>query len=307
MMKRPLTLQHTKSIPGIPGTASAIAIIGLGNWGTSLAAGLSAAGIPICEVILRRIPSRKRSGLRRTTLDRAALDAPVLWLCVPDGAIATVAASLVERRRELGRGLDGQIVLHSSGVLTVEALARASEAGAQVGSVHPLMTFPTRRPVSLAGVPFAVESSPGLRRKLFALVRLLGGEPFRIDSPNKILYHAAAMLASPLLLSALVAAQQTAMLAGLSAKQAARLLSPLAASTLHNFVAGGPVASFSGPIARGDTATIQLHLRALAKHPILAGAYRALALNAIKHLPARGREEMVRAIAAASRVQSADG
>ena len=297
-MKAPLTSRRTPTGSTRNSSLPRITVIGLGNWGMSLAATLLAAGLPLSEIVVKRLPARRSRGWNLTTVDRALLDATVLWICVPDGAIAEVATRLVARRRELGLRLDGQIVLHSSGVLTVESLKAASDAGAQVASVHPLMTFPTRKPVPLAGTPFAVESSDALRRRLFALVRRLDGVPFRIDSCNKILYHAAATLASPLLLSGLVAAQRAAMLAGLSAKQATRILAPIAASTVQNFNMRGAGESFSGPIARGDIATIQLHLQALAAHPILFDVYRSLSRNALEHLPSRKRDELCRALAA---------
>lgn len=304
-MNAPHTSRRPRSIPGAGSSSASVTVIGLGNWGTSLVAGLSAAGIRVDEVVVPSMTARKPRGLSftMTTLDTASLSAPVLWLAVPDGAIAQVATAIVERCRKLGRTLEDKILIHSSGALTIEALAAAANAGAQVAGVAPLMTFPTRRPVALAGVPFAVESAPLLRRKLFALVRGLGGEPFRIDSPSKILYHAAAVMASPLLLSGLVAAQQTAMLAGLSAVQARRLLAPMAASTIQNFLTQGSARSFSGPMARGDIATMELHLRALSRHPILIQVYRSLAWNALEYLPARRRDEMVRMLAATARTR----
>jgi predicted short-subunit dehydrogenase-like oxidoreductase (DUF2520 family) len=145
-------------------------------------------------------------------------------------------------------------------------------------------------------VPFAVEAPPSLSRPLFALVRTLGGAPFRIHSQSKALYHAAATMASPLLLSAMVAAQQTALHAGMSKDQAARLLAPMAARTISNFLARGPSRSFSGPIARGDAGTIELHLQALSKHPILADTYRALVLNAVEYLPSNNKPEIRRKV-----------
>jgi predicted short-subunit dehydrogenase-like oxidoreductase (DUF2520 family) len=278
-------------------TVSSISVIGMGNWGTSLVAALKSAGIPPREVVLRKRSSRKRPESNITTLDRAALDAQLIWLCVPDRMIAEIAARLVLRRKQQGFGLKGQILAHSSGVLSVDALAAAQSAGARVASIHPLMTFPTRKPASLAQVPFSVEATPSLSRTLFALVRALGGTPFRVPSQNKALYHAAATMASPLLLSALVAAQQTAVLAGLSREQAAKLLAPMAARTIANFLAKGPSRSFSGPIARGDAETIELHLRALSKHPILADTYRTLALNAVEYLPSSKKRDIFRKLA----------
>jgi predicted short-subunit dehydrogenase-like oxidoreductase (DUF2520 family) len=286
----------------VPGPASAkavnsVAVVGMGNWGTSLVAALTSAGIPPREVVVRKRPNRMRPGAKVTTLDHATLDAELIWLCVPDRMIEEIAALVVLRRKQQGLGLKGQILVHSSGVLLVDALAAAQSAGARVGSIHPLMTFPTRKPVALANVPFSVEANPSLSRLLFALVRDLGGTPFRISSQSKALYHAAATMASPLLLSAVVAAQRTAVLAGLSSDQAAKFLGPMAARTIANFLAKGPSRSFSGPIARGDAETIELHLRALSEHPILADAYRALTLNAVEYLPSSKKADILRKLA----------
>jgi predicted short-subunit dehydrogenase-like oxidoreductase (DUF2520 family) len=281
--------------------APSVTVIGLGNWGSSLVAGLSSAGIRIGEVIVRSKPARSPRGLTLTTLDNASLEAPLFWICVPDRDIAEASAALTARLAWLGRSLEGRVVIHSSGALSIDVLHAAEAAGAQVASVAPVMTFPTRRLVPLTGVPFAVESSAALRPKLFALVRKLGGTPFRIDSQNKVLYHASAVMASPLLLSGLVAAQQTAILAGLSPAAARGLLAPMAAATIRNFVSRGSANSFSGPIARGDIATVELHLRALQGHPILVQTYRSLALNALEYLPSRKREEIARILNRAAR------
>lgn len=259
-----------------------VCIVGLGNWGTSLAMGLSAAGIPIREVVVRK--KLRRSWLPTVIWSEAALDAKVLWLCVPDSVIAQTAAEIVERRP----GLKGQIVVHSSGALTVKALEAARKAGAQVASVHPAMTFPSREVVSLRGVLFGVEASEaGTIRILRALVRKLGGKPFALDSRKKALYHAAGTLASPLLVSVLTAAMETAQLAGLDEKTAHQWVRTLATKTASNVFERGAGKSFSGPFARGDAETIHLHLQALLPHPILAELYRALARHAMETLPVR--------------------
>ncbi|MBV8630177.1 MAG: DUF2520 domain-containing protein [Silvibacterium sp.] len=260
-----------------------VSIIGMGNWGSSLAAALAHAGTPACEIILRR----KR--LKAITWDKAALDARILWLCVPDSSISHVAAQIALRRP----GLHGKVVVHSSGALTVDALDPARRAGAAVASVHPAMTFPTRNPVPLEGVLFGIEApEPAARRTLDKLVRHLGGLAFNITSKNKALYHAAGTLASPLLVSELTAAIATARLAGLDRRNALRWVESLATATSRNVFNRGPARSFSGPFARGDASTIELHLRALHAHPILAGLYRSLAVYALESLPAKNRREL---------------
>jgi predicted short-subunit dehydrogenase-like oxidoreductase (DUF2520 family) len=276
-----------------------VSIIGPGNWGTSLARALRANGVPLHEVILGTASRRSAAGYRKRArpvvlLDRAQLEADVLWLCVPDAAIAQVTGRLVRRVAARGSTLKGQIVVHSSGALGVSALRTAADAGASVGSVHPVMSFPTRTPVPLQGVPFGIEADAASRRVLNAIVRQIGGRPFAINASSKALYHAVGVLSSPLLVSHLVAAQQAAQLAGFSRSQARRLIEPIARATLDNVFLRGARKSFSGPIARGDVDTIRLHLQVLEPHPMLAGVYRSLALYALDALPTPGKKRVRR-------------
>ncbi len=269
-----------------------VSIIGPGNWGSSLAHALQVAGVSLHEVI---VPAASRArALPVVTLDRAQLDADVLWLCVPDAAIAQVTRRLVQRVAARGSTLKGQIVVHSSGALSGQVLRAAAHAGASVASVHPVMSFPTRIPVSLQGVPFGIEADAASRRILNTIVRQIGGRPFAIHASSKALYHVVGVLSSPLLVSHLAAAQQAAALAGFSPRQARRLIEPIARATLDNVFRRGAGKSFSGPIARGDVDTIRLHLQALKPHPMLAGVYRSLALFALDALPTVGRNKVRR-------------
>ena len=265
-----------------------VAVIGPGNWGTSLADAIRRSPWNLHEVIVRHQPDA-RTKLPLHAWPNAALDAEILWLCVPDDAIESTCAQLLHHRPSLR----GQIVAHSSGARTTSALEAARLAGARTAAVHPVMTFPTRRIVPLKNVLFGVESeSPAVRTRLRQLVTALGGEPFPISAKSKVLYHAAGTLASPLLISALAAAQQTARLAGLPPAIAAKMTAVLAQASLANFRTQGPANSFSGPLARGDAGTIRLHLEALHEHPVLAEAYRALASHALQALPVRERESI---------------
>ncbi len=250
-----------------------VAVIGLGNWGSSLAAALDAA-----LLLTERVHARRRS--------RARLDARVLWLSVPDDAIQKTAEWLVAQRTDLR----GQVVVHSSGALDRGVLAVAESAGAQTGSVHPMMSFPTRRIVPLKGIRFAVEAAHAATRKeLFALAKSLGGEPFAIDSRAKAMYHAGAMFGSPLLVATLAAGVRVLEHAGVAEKDALALLGPMAVATVANVQKQGLARSFSGPLARGDAATIKLHRKALARHPLEAHVYASLARFAAKDLVSADR------------------
>jgi predicted short-subunit dehydrogenase-like oxidoreductase (DUF2520 family) len=267
-----------------------ICVIGAGNWGSSLAAGVAGSEISLVEVVGRKASSRRFGKLTVTSFRKAAFDAEVLWICVPDGEIAEAAAAIAARRG----GLRGQVVLHSSGALTITVLESVKRAGALVGGVAPVFSFATREPVALAGLLFAVESAVGLSRKLAAIVRKLGGRPFGISAEKKVLYHAAATMASPLLVSALDGAVRTAGLAGLSAEDAKAVVEVLAEVTLRNYFEKGSERSFSGAFARGDVGTVELHLRELLAHPTLSDVYRALAANAVESLPVRNALEFRR-------------
>jgi predicted short-subunit dehydrogenase-like oxidoreductase (DUF2520 family) len=249
-----------------------VTIIGLGNWGSSLAHALTEANVPLHPV-------------------STPLLADIFWLCVPDAAIAEATGRLVKAH---GAKLKGRIVVHSSGARNVEVLKTATAAGAAGASVHPLMSFPTRKPVSLRGVPFGIEADPATRRTLNALIRRVGGEPFAVNGETKALYHAVGVLSSPLLVSHLVAAQQTAALAGFSPRQVRKLMEPIVRATIDNVFRRGAEKSFSGPIARGDGQTIRLHLQALEPHPMLAAVYRSLALYALAALPGTAKVQLKR-------------
>jgi predicted short-subunit dehydrogenase-like oxidoreductase (DUF2520 family) len=250
------------------------AVIGLGNWGSSLAAALDAAGL-----LVERVHARRRSS-------RVRLDARVLWLCVPDDAIESTAEWLVAERGDLS----GQVVLHSSGALDRGVLAVAERAGARTGSIHPMMSFPTRRKVPLKGTRFGVEAAEAATRKeLFALVRRLGGRPFAVTGTGKAMYHAGAMFGSPFLVATLAAGVRAMGEAGIAEREALALLGPMAASTVANVQKQGLARSFSGPLARGDAATVKLHRKALAGHPLVAHVYDSLARMAVKDLPSADR------------------
>src|SRR6185312_6297745 len=118
----------------------------------------------------------------------ARLDARLIWICVPDAAIAEVVEKIAARAQRLRgeHGLRGRIVVHSSGALSADVLEPARRAGAKIASVHPVMSFPTRRVVSLAGVMFGVEArEAAVGRELFALARRLGGVPFAVKPEGK--------------------------------------------------------------------------------------------------------------------------
>jgi predicted short-subunit dehydrogenase-like oxidoreductase (DUF2520 family) len=271
-----------------------IAIIGAGNIASGLAASLRSAGYAIDEIVSRpRSSSLQRArklareiGSHAVTSNRAKLHSGVIWFCVPDREIAHAAKSLPENK------WNGKIALHSSGALTSDELLILRRKGALVASVHPLMTFVRGSRPSLEGVPFAIEGDPKAARKARAVVRDLGGLPFTIKKENKPAYHAWGMFASPLFTALLAATERVAGAAGITAAQARKRMLPILHQTLANYGRLGAAESFSGPIMRGDVETVKKHLKILDGITGARNIYEALALGALRDLPAKNRRAL---------------
>jgi predicted short-subunit dehydrogenase-like oxidoreductase (DUF2520 family) len=164
-----------------------------------------------------------------------------------------------------------------------------------------MMSFPTRRVVALRGTRFGVEAEDtAMRKQLFTLVRRLGGRPFAIEGKGEAIYHAGAMFGSPLLVATLAAGVRAMRASGIEEEERLALLGPIASRTVANVQKQGLARSFSGPLARGDTATVKLHRKALAAHPLVAQTYLALAGLAAEDLPSADRNAIQAALGGGS-------
>jgi predicted short-subunit dehydrogenase-like oxidoreductase (DUF2520 family) len=313
--------QRSKKQPGKK-QLDGVTLIGLGNWGTSLASALHAAGVSLPEIVVRaaglvdpstqklaqklgarlvtwnetKTSARKKSATHNTSAKQTAqLDAEVFWICTPDAAIAATARALARQGLQHPR----PIVLHSSGALSSAELAAVRTAAASVASVHPLMTFPNKKITSLAGVPFAIEGDARAVQMARRLVRQMGAEPFSLRSERaeqKAMYHAYATFTSPLLTALLAATQAAGRAAGFSAKDARRRMQQIVERTVANFFSQDAAQAFSGPVARGDVETVARHLAILASQSELQEIYRALQLFAVANLPGKHKPALRNAL-----------
>jgi predicted short-subunit dehydrogenase-like oxidoreductase (DUF2520 family) len=277
-----------------------IAIVGAGGLGSALAKELTRAGYSISEVIARANPASLRRArklarsfdARPATVRNATCDAGLIWLCVPDRAIAAVGRELAAISGADGNQWKGRTVFHSSGALSSDELSVLRKKGAAVASVHPFMTFVRGSIPSLRGLPFAVEGDAAAIRLARQIAIAVGGSAFAVRKQDKAAYHAWATCCSPLLVAALVTAEQTGRLAGFSPALARRMMLPIVKQTIANYGTLGPSGAFSGPIVRGDAATVSEHLKKLRTIPEARAVYLALARSALRHLPVRNREQI---------------
>jgi predicted short-subunit dehydrogenase-like oxidoreductase (DUF2520 family) len=298
--RRPIAEKRTTAKPSI-------AIVGAGSLATFLAVALRDAGFTITEIIARdsrRSLRRARTlavkvGAHAVIANSAALDAALLWFCVPDREIRKSASVLADRLT--ARALVHQefkvkvrFALHSSGALSSRELDPVRRAGVAVASAHPLMTFVAGAHPSLTGVSFAIEGDVPAKRIARRIVRELGAESFALPASRKAAYHAWATLTSPLLLAFLVTLEEAARAAGLTRRDARRKSLPIIRQTLENYSRLGPGQSFSGPLIRGDAATVAKHLAVLKKRPGAREVYVALARSALRGLPVKNRDQLRR-------------
>ncbi len=269
-----------------------IGIVGPGNLGTALAITLSAARYPVkfLDVRADKVSDRKLKALARKVHARLVvpgrdpLGSDIVWLTVPDDAIAAVAAELADVQ-----AWKGKLVFHSSGALSSDELAPLRERGARVASVHPLMTFVRGAVPRMAGVPFALEGDAAAVRAARKIVEELGARAFTIKKQNKVLYHAFGSFASPQLIALMAAMERVGMAAGIHPKDIKPVMLPLLQQTLRNYLDKTAAEAFSGPLMRGDVATVRRHLVELKVLPEVRELYVALAKASLQNLPVKNR------------------
>ena len=198
----------------------------------------------------------------------------VIFLTVPDGAIARVAEELAG----CGVSLAGKIVAHCSGAIASDALAACCDAGAYVASMHPLYAVSSRFGCwqELGRAWFSLEGDDVAVHTLEALLDRLGNEHARIDASDKPRYHAAAVMASNLVVGLYDMAAGELARCGIDRAEAESALAALFLGNARHVASDGVEASLTGPAARGDEATIARHLDVLADDAGVASAYSVL-------------------------------
>jgi predicted short-subunit dehydrogenase-like oxidoreductase (DUF2520 family) len=233
-------------------TLNAIAIVGAGRLGTALSGALRATGLRVDGPLGRGADPQ---------------DVDAVLLCVPDGEIAAAAALLAP----------GAPVGHCSGATGLEVLA-----GHEAFALHPLMTVPASGAPPFAGAGAAVAGTTpralGIAREL---AERLGMRATTVDDADRAAYHAAASIASNYLVTLEGAAERLAGTAGVDRA----LLVPLVRAAVENWARLGARGALTGPIARGDAATVARQRAAVAERApdmlalwdAMAGATAALA------------------------------
>lgn len=214
-----------------------MAVLGNGRLGTAMVRGLRAAGVDVVGPLGRA--------------ESAHADA--ILLCVPDAQIPSAAAAVAGFAPLIG---------HTSGATPLAAL---NQPAIGAFGLHPLQTFVGNDPPErFHGVSCAVAgTTPPALSAARGLADVLGMRAFEIRDADRAAYHGAACISSNFLITLQWAAEELAHGAGIDGSNARAMLVPLVRATVDNWAELGPAQALTGPVARGDQATVAEHRAAI--------------------------------------------
>jgi predicted short-subunit dehydrogenase-like oxidoreductase (DUF2520 family) len=270
-------------------------IIGAGRVGRTLGALWQRHGAFVLQDVLTGRPESAHAAVAVMGGGRAVsrLDemrpADVWMLTPPDDRIAACSEALAGS----GRLRPGDVVFHCSGALASNELAAAEARGACAASMHPLKSFADPAATqSFAGTFCTAEGAAAALATLKPAFERIGARISEIDARAKTLYHAASVVVCNDLTALMEAGLRCYERAGIARETARPMMEPLVRETLDNVFRLGTVRALTGPVARGDEAVVERHLRALAE----CGAdelaiYRALGRVAVALAREQGRAD----------------
>ena len=249
-------------------------VIGCGKVGKALAKQLSEVGYQAVGFSSRSIFSARQAaeiaGAGECCFENswdAAKVADIVFITTPDDAIRASCRLIVENNGFS----ENTVVLHCSGALASTELSSIKTSktmpDVMIGSMHPLQSFaavqtgPSGNP--FANIIMAVEGDPLAVEEARVIAVDLGAKPFTIKTEGKILYHAAAVVASNYLVTLMDLAIKLMAASGVSESEAFEILKPLIKGTLNNIETTGIPDALTGPIARGDVGIVEKHVQAI--------------------------------------------
>ena len=255
MPKRLATPEESFKMIADRSSLQSVIVIGTGRLGTALASALGACGVVV-------VSRAGRQTLAEGLPGPVTASASLVILAVADEGIVPLADRLAG---SLSRFESEPVFLHCSGVLDGTALESLRRKGSPVGSCHPLQTFPDRvpRPTPFRGVTFGIEGDAAALAAGRELAARLDGRAVEIEPGTKSLYHLAAVLAGNGTVALIGAARDVMQAAGFDAAEALLALGPLVRASVEGALSSGPEPALSGPVSRGDRATLERHRAAL--------------------------------------------
>ena len=267
------------------GGAGPVFVLGAGRAGRSLARALVVGGVDVVGLHGRQPDPGATPVVTGGALPESLGSAAIVLVTVRD-------AQLGDALRQLARArlAPGAVVLHASGATDPPEASALRTLGHGVGTMHPLVPLadPARAVDVLRGAWIGVDGDPQAILAATALAHALGAHALTIPPGEKPRYHAAAVFAAnfPVVVAAL--AERLLQEAGVAEAEARAATLGLMSAAVSNLESGRPNDVLTGPIARGDVASVRGHLAALADDAPALGAYVTLSRAALTLARERG-------------------
>lgn len=241
-----------------------IGIVGAGRVGCSLGKYLTEQGQAVAGYFSKSKKSVEEAAtFTKTkafpTLEELVETCDVIWITTPDDAIAKVWESI---QRLL---IQNKIICHFSGSLSSVVFSGRVEKGIAACSIHPVYAFSDKFTSyhQLNTVMFTMEGDADALALMKPLFEKLGNRVQVIASEKKIRYHAAAVMASNLMVALYQMSVDMLADCGFETGMAKALLEPLVRGNIDKLLASSPEEALTGPVERGDVETVQKHLKEL--------------------------------------------
>ena len=256
-------------------------IVGAGPVATALAGALRLAGMPVLGLWSRQPKAARLAAATSGVASYSSgppdilLECEIVIMAVRDQAISEVAGKLVDT----GLITKRHVMLHCSGAMSsADAFGMLADRIGGRGTLHPLRAIAdgARAMRQLAGTVFGIEGDERGEAEARNLVTALAGKSLALVGEQMAHYHAAAAMASNAMVALVDAAVRLLGRAGITESDALAALLPLASGSLQNIGDQGITRGLTGPVRRGDVATVRRHLDTLAADPEMLAMYRML-------------------------------
>lgn len=275
-------------------------IIGSGRVGRACGRMWARAGVFEIQDVLTRSRASAGEAVKFIGAGRAVghLDemrgADVWMIATRDDAIVPSCRTLAGS----GKITPDDIVFHVSGATPSSDLQPLKESGALIASVHPIKTFtdPETAVQTFPGTFCSVEGDAEALKVLKPAFEKIGAKLFDIIPELKPVYHAGGVFSCNYLVALIEAALRAHEKAGIPRAASLEALEPMVRETVDAIFDRGPAKALTGPISRGDAATVKRQLAAVSSWDAEMGAlYRGLGLVAVALAEADQRIDAQRA------------
>jgi len=269
-----------------------VALIGPGKVGSALGNMLTTNGHEVLAITgrdARRTGStsaRTKTSLSSTDVGKIPDRTNVILIATPGMAVPEIVKKLAENHSVHWKNI---LVVHTSGSDGAEILAPLAKLGARTAAIHPIQSFPKMLSpeeafIALHGITYGYDAPKNSLTAARSFIHALDGKPFHVPASLRPLYHAMCVFASGYAVQVLQTIEDLRkQLPGNMPWQ--DIIGPLFLQSVTNAFNESPLAATTGPMVRGDVATVRAHIKALSKKtPAALDAYRALGLLTVDNL-----------------------